>query len=312
MVEEGQEKGQSTSPGSPGGESALSQGERGKKAPRWTVAFLRALERTGEVRAAAEDSGVDHSTAYARRRAHAEFALEWDGALERFRAAKAEREAAELEAIRARPSPGSPAASPTSPARGRGELVGAGSQMKRAGHGRWSEAKEKLFFDELAATANVKRAAAAAGVSPNAVYARRMKNPHFKAKWAAVVETGKAAIEMKLVEAANRSFDPDELDVADAEPKVSVAEAIKLTQGAARKAQDELPDPYAEQAAAMSADEVAELRAKLVRKLRRMRDRDMPDMIAQGWSYDEVYDHMVPPGWVIAPEWRDPPEEGGA
>jgi len=54
--------------------------ERGKrKAPRWTVAFLRALERTGEARAAALDAGIDHSTAYARRRAHPDFADTWAG-----------------------------------------------------------------------------------------------------------------------------------------------------------------------------------------------------------------------------------------
>ena len=160
-------------------------------------------------------------------------------------------------------------------------------------------AREKAFFDELAATANVKRAAAAAGVSANAVYARRMKHPHFKAKWAAVLETGRASIEMHLVEAANRTFDPDEIDIAETEPKVSVAEAIRIVQlhGTAKQ-QEELPDPFAEQAAAMTEDEVAELREKLVRKLRRMRDRDMPDMIAEGWWFDEEFDQMVPPGWM--------------
>src|SRR4051794_41524035 len=51
------------------------------KAPRWTIAFLQALARTGDVRAAAEDAGIDHSTAYARRRAYAEFAGLWRGGL---------------------------------------------------------------------------------------------------------------------------------------------------------------------------------------------------------------------------------------
>ena len=41
-------------------------------------------------------------------------------------------------------------------------------------------------------------------------------------------------------------------------------------------------------------------RARIVRKLRRLRDRDMPKDIAEGWSFDEEYDHMVPPGWVRA------------
>lgn len=273
-----------------------------KRAPRWTIAFLRALERCGDVRASAEDAGIDHSTAYARRRAHVEFAADWERAL----AAHAARVEAERAGDVASVSNVTPP--PTPPHRGEGSRgasdsgegsVLAAAQVKRAGHGRWSERKEKLFFAELAATANVKRAAAAAGVSPNAVYQRRMRDRHFKAKWAAVLETGRAAIEMKLVEAANRTFEPDELDVGDVQPKVSVAEAIRIVQVHGSKAQQEqLPDPFAERAASMTEDEVNEIRENIIRKLRRTRERDMPDMIAAGWSLDEEYDRMVPPGWV--------------
>jgi hypothetical protein len=260
---------------------------RGRNAPRWTIPFLRALARTGDVRAAAEDAGIDHTTAYARRKTHADFAGLWRGALaanERWRELKQEEE---LRSVRpASPAPGSPR----------------GAQIRRDGHGRWSQTKEKLFFDELAATANVKRAAAAAGVSTNAVYARRMKQPVFRAKWDAVLETGRAAIEMKLVEAANRTFEPEEIDTAEVEPKVSVAEAIRIVQlhGSRKPKQDTIPDPFAEQAASMSEDEIAEVRERIIRKLRRLRERDMPDMIARGWSFDEEHEQMVPPGWVRA------------
>jgi len=44
--------------------------------------------------------------------------------------------------------------------------------------------------------------------------------------------------------------------------------------------QEMLPDPFVEEAAAMSEEEIAELRERILRKLRRLRDRDMPDMIA--------------------------------
>jgi hypothetical protein len=105
-----------------------------------------------------------------------------------------------------------------------------------------SRRKEKLFFDELAATANVKQAAKAAGVSASAVYQRRLRNRHFKAKWVAVVESGRASIEMKLVEATNKTFEPEELDTGDVEPKVSVAEAIRITQPhGSTKQQEMLP-----------------------------------------------------------------------
>lgn len=273
-----------------------------KRIPRWTIAFLRALERSGDVRASAEDAGIDHSTAYARRRGHADFAIAWDEAL----GAHAARVEGERDADVAPVSGVTPPPTPPhqeeggsgAPHQGGGTVLSA-SQVKRAGHDRWSERKEKLFFAELAATANVKRAAAAAGVSPNAVYQRRMRDRHFKAKWAAVLETGRAAIEMKLVEAANRTFEPDELGVGDVQPKVSVAEAIRIVQVHGSKAQqEELPDPFAERAASMTEDEVNEVRENIIRKLRRMRERDMPDMIAAGWTLDEEYDRMVPPGWV--------------
>jgi hypothetical protein len=282
----------------------------GRVQPAWVRYFLRALERTGDVRASAEDAGIDHSTAYARRRAHPEFAAAWENAL-RLRSGRAEEEkAAELEALEKAPSPGSPfdklRTSPPRPAKGRGaveeeELVGADSQLKQAGEGRWNRRKEKLFFEELAATANVKRAAKAAGVSPNAVYQRRMRDAHFKAKWAAVLETGRASIEMHLVEAANRSFEPDELDVGNAEPRVSVAEAIRIVQvHGSRKQQEELANPFAEQAASMGEQEVEELRERVFRKLKRLLDRDRRDKLQEGWALDEKYDCIVPPGWVRA------------
>ena len=234
-----------------------------KRIPRWTIAFLRALERSGDVRASAEDAGIDHTTAYARRRAHAEFALGWDEAL------RAHKDRVEAERAVDVASVSNVTPPPTPPHRGEGSRgasdtgegsVLAASQVKRAGHDRWNQRKEKAFFAELAATANVKRAAAAAGVSPNAVYQRRMRDGHFRAKWAAVLETGRAAIEMKLVEAANKSFEPDELDVGDVQPKVSVAEAIRIVQAHGSKQQrEELPDPITEQAASMSNEEVDEI-----------------------------------------------------
>jgi len=162
---------------------------------------------------------------------------------------------------------------------------------------RWSKAKEKLFFDELAATANVKRAARAAGVSPNAVYARRMRDTHFGAKWAAALETGRASIEMHLIEAANKSFDPDEIDTGDIQPKVSVAQAIRIVQvHGSKKQQEMLTNPFAGQAASMSEEDIEEARERLFRKIERLRKREMPRKLAEGRTHDETHDCMVPPG----------------
>jgi hypothetical protein len=284
------------------------------------------------VRAAAEDAGIDHSTAYARRKAHGEFASHWrgalalheqwkrlqeEGAIEALRADAAEerrlfeqrralaREAEEVAALRANAANPSTIHSsvdgPPPPGKLGEELAGGGAQLKRVGHDRWSQAKEKLFFDELAATANVKRAAAAAGVSTNAVYARRMKQPLFRAKWDAVLQTGRAAIEMKLVEAANKSFDPEEIDTGGVEPKVSVAEAIRIVQMHGSKKQQEWVDSsLEEQAARMSETEVEELRERIMRKLRRLTERRRREQLEEGWTLDETFNHMIPPGWIRA------------
>jgi hypothetical protein len=158
------------SPPRPEGEGKL------KKGPRWTIAFLRALERTGNARAAAEDAGIDHSTAYARRKVHEEFADAWDAAVYRYAVAKEAREAEEIARLKKAPPPHF-VRSP-SPAKA-GEDVFADGQVKRAGRGRWSKAKEAIFFEELAATANASRAAAAVGMSKNAVLQRRLRHPVF-------------------------------------------------------------------------------------------------------------------------------------
>jgi len=281
--------------------------------PRWIIPFLHALERTGDVRASAEDAGIDHSTAYARRRAHLDFASDWERAL-RAHAERVEREnAEELQALTMAPSrhvrfapdeqvqtaPGSQAAAHPLPTAcgGREELTGAVSQLKRSGHDRWSTRKEKLFFDELAATANVKRSAKAAGVSPNAVYQRRLRDAHFKAKWAAVLETGRAAIEMHLVEAAHRSFDPDELDVGDVQPKVSITDAIRIAQLHGSKAErSALANPF--QSQAREAGYAADARERLFEKLMRLKKRRTAERLADGWIYDEEHGLIVPPGWV--------------
>jgi hypothetical protein len=270
-----------------------------RKAPRWQMPFLRALVRTGDVRASAEDAGIDWSTAYQRRKTHADFADLWLGALGAHKRWQELKKMEEMRALNSAPPPHS-VRSPSPRELGE-DLIGSASQVKRAGHDRWNQRKEKAFFEELAATANVKRAAKAAGVSPNAVYARRMRDAHFKAKWAAVLESGRASIEMHLVEAANRSFEPEELDTGAVEPKVSVAEAIRIVQvHGSKKSEEELPNPFAEQAASMTQEDVAELRERIIRKLRRLRDREKPKWIAEGWSFDEEHDHMVPPGWVRA------------
>jgi molybdenum-dependent DNA-binding transcriptional regulator ModE len=290
-----------------------------KKKPRWVHAFLRALERTGVARVAAEDAGVDYTTAYARRRAHADFASDWAWVLQAY-AERVEREQAEelaaLRSAQGKPSPGSPAASPTSPACGRGELgdelIASGGQLKRAGHDRWGKRKQEALLAELAAHGNFRQASKAVGISYEAVRKRRRRNPSLEKACKAAIEACRARIPEFLAGAAAATFDPDAIADSGTNPfpKVTIADAIRIAQlgGSKKQEPDELPDPFAEEAARMTPDDVAALREKLVRKLRRMRERDMPEWIAQGWSFDEEHDHMVPPGWTKA---DNAPEEPG-
>jgi hypothetical protein len=92
-------------------------------------------------------------------------------------------------------------------------------------------------------------------------------------------------------------------------PRVTIDQAIKISQinASKRNEAEALPDPFAQEAAAMSPDDVQALREKILRKLRRLRERDMPDRIAEGWSYDEDHEQMVPPGWTRAQQDREEP-----
>ena len=280
------------------------------KPPRWTIAFLRSLERTGSPEQAALDAGIDRTTAYARKKRHADFAEAWACAL-RGRSAQADAAVQERvgfwEKVRGKvtatmlgaEAEDGPAPSPSRMREGskRDELrasTALGGKIVRVGPGRWNAAMEERFFSELAATANVRRACAAAGVSTNAVYARRLKRADFRAKWDAVLETGRAAVEMHLVEAAKKSFDPDDLDVGEeAGAKVSVTEAIRIVQlqgkGPDRKA---LPEPE------LPEDDIEDVRMRIWGKLERLAKMREAERLAEGWSHDKSFDAMVPPGWV--------------
>lgn len=285
------------------------------KEPRWVVPFLRALERTGSARVAAEDAGIDHSTAYARRRAHRAFAAAWAEALRRGRAERERIDEEEIAAIRdGRTPPLPPPAAlrvPPSPAEGGGaELTVSAGKVRRVGHGRWSKEKETIFFDELAATSNMRMAADAAGVSTNAILARRLKNRLFAAKFEAVVQSAKAAIDLYLVEETKKSFDPDDLDTGDVRPKVTIDQAIKISQLNRSKRQDQsFAEPFADDEDSASGEDPDEIRARIIGKLRRMQELDRREQLAQGWTHDESYDLMIPPGYVRGPEYRPKPAE---
>ena len=278
-----------------------------RKPPRWTEPFLRALIRTGEVREAAKWAGVDFTTAYARRKKYADFAEQWDAALEARKRAVAEAEAAELRSLDRLGTNGMLGVDPSTSCAGSPprDKLGEEFKVRRVNSARWSEAKERRFFDELVASANVRRAAEAAGVSSQAVYARRAKSAVFRRRWEQALANGRAAIEMGLVAEAKRSLDPDAMDLPAPEPRVSVSEAIKITQmnqgggsagGRGRGGQASFDEDDGE----AHEQEMEGLRARLQTKLERLRERMIRE---EGFTVDEETDWVVPPGWIRDPDY---------
>src|SRR3954454_14815959 len=175
-----------------------------RKPPRWVIPFLRALAPTGVAREAAKDAGIDHSTAYERRKAHVDFAADWAAALRMHAILKAEEEREAVaalrlgsgQALRLGSGPairaGGSSAGPLSPlacgestlsreGRGAGsKMVISAGQVKRVNGARWNQAAERRFFATLAATANVTTAADAVGFSTTAIYARRLRHLVFR------------------------------------------------------------------------------------------------------------------------------------
>lgn len=261
----------------------LPAGERGRRIPRWVGPFLRALERTGMVRVAAEDAGVDHTTAYARRRTHGEFAAAWVEAKTAHEAAKADE--------KAWANGRAPALSLPPPRDGGAEYVVSGNRLQRVSSERWGKRKEEAFLAELAVTGTFQIACKAVGISCEAVRKRRRKDPRFEAACkAAIAECAKRAPEF-LAGAMVATFDPEA--VLDAQPgglpRVSIDQAIKI-------AQMKLP-PGAE--AEIALPPIEEVRERLEKAMR-----------ALNLLPDEEPERTCPHCGVTYSSGRDPDEQG--
>lgn len=82
-------------------------------------------------------------------------------------------------------------------------LAGGGKPKLKRRHPReWTKAKTEAFVAALAETCNVTAAAAAAGISHSAVYARRLRDAEFRASWAVALREGYARLELMLLERA--------------------------------------------------------------------------------------------------------------
>lgn len=160
-------------------------------------AFLKALERTGNIRLAARQIGIAYGTIQHRRRVHPSFAQQIAAALAFAQARLTGRGGAK------RPAKPSYESDPHRTRGGEAVVVALPDgrlQMRAAQPGKLTRACEQAFLAALSATANVRLSAAAAGASVAAFYRRRRKNPAFAREMRLALQTGYERIECALIE----------------------------------------------------------------------------------------------------------------
>lgn len=105
--------------------------------------------------------------------------------------------------------------------------VGGKLQAQPARRSSWTPAKQRRFLTELAATANIRRALAAAGASASSAYARRRTDPGFEAAWDAALNTAASRLEADmLARALSRDAGDDDAAATDREP---MSDATRLS-----------------------------------------------------------------------------------
>jgi hypothetical protein len=145
------------------------------------AAFLAELRRTGNVRDAARTLGLHRAMLTKRRAAHPGFAAEWDAALAVANAALASgtHDDAEPRIVRT----------------ASGKL-----QLRARKPGDLTPAAEQAFLTALAATANIRLSAAAAGYSHATFYARARAHAGFAREMRLALERGYERLELALLE----------------------------------------------------------------------------------------------------------------
>lgn len=272
---------------------------------RQNRAFLAALGRTGNARLSAREAGMAYSTMQTRRRGHPDFASRWDialvGAHARFHAAGG-------------------TSGPAMPRRRRdrsalrtagGELMvvrtrGGKLQVRPAHPGKLTWAAEQLFLQALAATANVRLSAAAAGASARAFHRRATRNAGFAREKRRALEMGYTRLECASWAAAAPEAHADDawFDNEPAPiPPMTASEAIHLLflhQNSVRhdwglphrRRRGESDEVYVQRLAAMYAAEQALAREETAVRAAIERDEGAPPELpplpaldrVMGWS----------------------------
>lgn len=186
-------------------------------------AFLAALRATGNAHAAARATGIGRSKMLKRRATRPAFAAEWDAALALAQATLTHDTPAPEEA----PHPEAP--NSTAPRLVR--LKSGRVQLRAHRPGRLTRAAEQAFLAALAATANVRLSAKAAGFSHSAFYARAREHDGFAREMRLAIQRGWEALEAALLESTLAEAHADDdwrRNDPPAIPPMTAAEALQL------------------------------------------------------------------------------------
>lgn len=85
-------------------------------------------------------------------------------------------------------------------------------QVRRVRRDGWTADRQRIFFEHLCATCNVRFAAARTGLSARSGYLKRESDPVFRERWRQALEEGYARLETMLVARAGGTADAAALE----------------------------------------------------------------------------------------------------
>lgn len=141
-------------------------------------------------------------------------------------------------------------------------------QVKSADARTFDADKQARFFAELAATCNVTLSARRAKVSPATLYSHRMNDAAFRARWAAALAEAYRNLELMMLERTMKGTvktvtkADGSIDKTHEFPNAIALTLLRLHRDGAAEAESEPTEEDAE-----------ELRARIARRIDRLRDR---------------------------------------
>ena len=141
-------------------------------------------------------------------------------------------------------------------------------QMQRTSPRGWTKEKERRFLELLGETCNVTRSCEAVGMSTNGAYKRRRKNAAFRAAWLETISIAYQRLELVLLDRAFngteriiRRHDGTEHRMREYPNKLGLS-LLKMHR-----------DTAAETVRQSPAEDVEEVRERVIRKLLRLKER---------------------------------------